>query len=300
MVRLAVTPHNGSKYARNSADGGGVRPLKCCLETHRRKTTMTHRFGLRFSRGLLAGMLLMLMTQVALAANTGDISGTVIDPNGAVVQQATVTIKNTNTGVIRTIATNDFGEFSAPQLELGSYEVSVEKTGFKKYTETVVVRSGENTRVAAQLVIGTATETITVEGAMTPALDVATAQVSESFSTEQVLALPNQARDPVAYATLSPGTVPVSKDNPFLGTGSYNSNGSRGRANNITVDGIVASDLSTTGEAGLGTFSYDGVQEFKLISNNFDAEFGRNSGSQAQIITKSGSNAFHGSAYYFY
>src|SRR5262249_31889455 len=115
-----------------------------------------------------------------------------------------------------------------------------------------------------------------------------------------IQALPNQARDPVAYATLAPGTAPVSKDNPFLGTGSFNSNGSRGRANNIVVDNLISSDVSTTGESGNGTFSYDGVQEFKLISNNFDAEFGRNSGSQVQIVTKSGGNHIHGSAYEFY
>jgi hypothetical protein len=249
---------------------------------------------------LLAPFLVALFSLSAFAANTGDISGTVIDQNGAVVQNATVTIKSAATGAVRTVTANEFGEFSAPQLETGRYEVAVSKTGFKQYSASVIVRSGENTRVAAQLAVGTASETIIVEGGALQTLDVATAQISESLSTEQVLALPNQARDPVAYATLAPGTVPVSKDNPFLGTGSFNNNGSRGRANNITVDGIIFSDLSTTGEAGLGTFSYDGVQEFKLISNNFDAEFGRNSGSQVQIITKNGTNDFHGSAYWFY
>jgi hypothetical protein len=255
----------------------------------------------RFAMGPLAAAVILLMTaSVAWAANTGDISGTVIDANGAVVQRASVTIKNTNTGALRKVETNEFGQFSAPQMETGTYQVVIEKSGFKQYTETATIRSGENTRFDAQLAVGAATETITVEGGVAPTLDVATAQVSQSLSSEQVLALPNLARDPVAYATLSPGVVPVSQNNPFLGTGSFNSNGSRGRANNITVDGIIFSDLSTTGEAGLGTFSYDGVQEFKLISNNFDAEFGRNSGSQVQIITKNGTNNFHGSAYWFY
>jgi hypothetical protein len=255
----------------------------------------------RLATGLLAAILIVsLVTPVAWAANTGDISGTVIDPNGAIVQGATVTITSKDTGAVRTATTNEFGEFSAPQLETGNYEISVSKAGFKLYKETAIVRSGENTRIAAQLPVGANSETVVVEGGVAPVLDVATAQISQSLSTEQVLALPNQGRDPVAYATLAPGTVPVSKDNPFLGTGSFNNNGSRGRSNNITVDGIIFSDLSTTGEAGLGTFSYDGVQEFKLISNNFDAEFGRNSGSQVQIITKNGTNNFHGSAYWFY
>jgi len=243
--------------------------------------------------------LLALLSLPAFAANTGDISGTVVDSTGAAVSKAKITITNVSTGAVRDAVTNEYGQFSVPQLELGEYQVKIEASGFKIRTEKALVRSGENTRFTAQLEVGSVSETVTVEG-VAPSLDVATAQVSESLPSATIVQLPNQARDPVAYATLSPGTVPVSKDNPFLGTGSFNNNGSRGRANNITVDGIISSDLSTTGEAGLGTFSYDGVQEFKIINNNFDAEFGRNSGSQVQIITKSGTNQYHGSAYEFY
>jgi hypothetical protein len=241
----------------------------------------------------------LTLAGAAWAASTGDLSGTAVDSSGAVISGATVTVKNLATGAIRTITTNEFGQFSVPQLDLGSYEIKVEKTGFKAYTETAVIRSAENTRVSALMQVGTGTETIEVTAAV-PTLDVATAQISTSLDTATIQGLPNQARDPVAYATLAPGTAPVSKDNPFLGTGSFNSNGSRGRANNIVVDNIISSDISTTGEAGNGTFSYDGVQEFKLITNNFDAEYGRNSGSQVQIITKSGGNQFHGSAYWFH
>lgn len=249
---------------------------------------------------VLAGTIAALLLSVPMfAASTGDISGTVVDPSGAVIQAAKVTVKSASTGAIRVVTTNEFGQFSVPQLELGTYTVSIEKSGFKAFTSDVLVRSGENSRVSAQLATGTASETVEVE-AIAPTLDVATAQISSSLDTAHVQALPNQGRDPVAYATLAPGTVPVTKDNPFLGTGSFNSNGSRGRANNITVDGVISSDVSTTGESGIRTFSFDGVQEFKLISNNFDAEFGRNSGSQVQIITKSGTNRFHGSAYEFY
>jgi hypothetical protein len=248
---------------------------------------------------LAGGIIACLLSLPSFAAITGDISGTVIDPNGAVIAGATVTVKSISTGTVRTVTTSEIGQFSIPQLELGTYEVKIEKNGFKIHAENAVVRSGENTRLSAQLEVGTAESVITVD-AVTPTLDVATAQISSSLDSVQVVSLPNQARNPVAFATLSPGTVPVSKDNPFLGVGSFNSNGSRGRANNITVDGITHSDLSTTGTSGLGTFSFDGVQEFKLISNNFDAEFGRNSGSQVQIITKTGSNGYHGSAYWFY
>lgn len=251
-------------------------------------------------RKVLAGLLFTcLFSLPVFAALTGDISGTATDTSGAVIVGAKVTVKSLSSGTIRETTTSDVGQFSVPQLEIGSYEVSIEKSGFKIYKGTTLVRSGENSRLDARLEVGTADSVVTVE-ATVGTLDVATSQISNTLESETIQALPNQARDPVAYATLAPGTVPVSKDNPFLGTGSFNSNGSRGRANNIVVDNIISSDISTTGEAGTGTFSYDGVQEFKLISNNFDAEFGRNSGSQVQIITKSGGNTFHGSAYIFH
>jgi hypothetical protein len=252
-------------------------------------------------RKVLAGIFIAcLFTLPAFAALTGDLSGTVTDPQGAVVSNAKITVKLISTGAVRTVTSSDVGQFSVPQLELGTYEITVEKSGFKSYSTKAIVRSGENTRLNSQLELGTAGEVVNVE-ATVATLDVATAQVSTSLDSTQVVALPNQGRDPVAFATLSPGIVPVSADNgSFLGTGSFNSNGSRGRANNITIDNIISSDLSTTGEAGTGTFVLDGVQEFKLITNNFDAEFGRNSGSQVQVLTKSGTNQIHGTAYIYH
>lgn len=185
-------------------------------------------------------LLLVLFSLPVFAANTGDISGTVVDQNGALVTNAKVTVTSVSTGAVREVQTNEYGQFSVPQLEIGEYEVKVQAGGFKVYSQKATVRSGENTRVSANLAVGSVGETVTVEG-IAPTLDVATAQVSESLNSATIVELPNQARDPVAYATLSPGTVPVSKDNPFLGTGSFNNNGSRGRANNITVDNIILS-----------------------------------------------------------
>jgi hypothetical protein len=94
--------------------------------------------------------------------------------------------------------------------------------------------------------------------------------------------------------------IPVTPNNPFLGSGSFNANGQRGRANNITVDNVVSTDVSTTGSAGLGTISLDAIQEFKLITNNFSAEFGRNGGAQVQLITRGGTNDYHGTVYWFH
>jgi Carboxypeptidase regulatory-like domain len=242
----------------------------------------------------------LLLASPVFADLTGDVQGTVSDPTGAGVAGAKVSIKNLATGQTRVVIASQSGEYSAPQMEIGSYQISVEKDGFKTYTQTVVVRSGEKTRVDAQMQIGKVTETIVVESGALPTLDVATAQVSNSINAEEVLALPNQARDPVVFATLSPGTVPVGLNNSFLGTGNFNSNGSRGRANNITLDGVTGTDISTTGEGGGLVMSQDAIAEVKVITNNFDAEFGRDSGSQVQIITKAGTNQYHGSAYWYH
>jgi hypothetical protein len=248
---------------------------------------------------LLTVLLLSCLLAVpAFAALTGDLQGTVLDPTGAAVPGAKITIRNKATGITKTVISGQNGEFAALQLDLGEYQLSIEKAGLKTVEQTAEIRSAEKTRIDVKMEIGQATQVISVEAA-TPTLDVATAQMSESISAQTALDLPNQGRNPVALATLSPGIVPVTKDNPFLGVGSFNSNGSRGRANNITIDNITSSDISTTGTSQFGTFSLDAIQEFKLISNNFDAEYGRNSGSQVQVITKSGTNNLHGDAYYF-
>jgi hypothetical protein len=252
-----------------------------------------HRFLVSFAIMVLLGL-------PVLAALTGDIQGTIFDPNGSVVGDAKVTILNKSTNASRVLTSDSHGEFSGLQLEIGTYLVKVEKQGFRTYEVVAEVASGQQTHININMELGQASETITVEGAATATLDVSSSQVASSFDAQEVRELPNIGRDPVQYATLAPGVVPVSKDNPFLGSGSFNSNGQRGRANNITVDNITATDISTTGSSGTGTFSLDAVEEFKLISNDFSAEFGRNSGSQVQIITKSGTNTFHGTAYEFH
>ena len=249
---------------------------------------------------LVVAVAIVCLSAISTFADiTGDIQGTVLDATGASIAQAKITIENLSTGAIRTLVASQEGEFSSPQMDIGSYQVTVEKDGFKSFTQTVIVRSGERTRIEARMQIGNVAESVEVGASALPTLDVTTAQVSDSLNAEEVLALPNQARDPVVYATLSPGTVPVSVNNPFLGIGSFNSNGSRGRSNNITLDGVTATDVSVSGESG-AAFVQDSVAEVKIITNNFDAEFGRNSGSQVQILTKSGSNSYHGSAYDYF
>jgi Carboxypeptidase regulatory-like domain len=250
---------------------------------------------------VIAVLLVFLCSSLPLlAALTGDIQGTVLDAKGLVVADARIVIKNIGTDVTRTLKTNTEGEFSAQQLDVGTYELTIEKQGFNTFKAMLVVRSGEVTRLNFTLEVGAVSQVVTVEAGAEAFLDTVNSQISTSISEVDVKELPVINRDPLAFATLSPGIAPVSKDNPFLGSGSFNANGQRGRANNITIDNAVASDISTTGGSGIGTFSLDEVQEFKLITDNFSAEFGRNSGAQVQIITKSGTNQYHGSVYEFH
>ncbi len=256
-----------------------------------------HNSGHRF---LMAVALLIFLGLPALAALTGDLQGLVLDPNGAAVEGAKITIRHLGTGAVRTAISDPRGEYATLQLELGNYEVKIEKAGFRTVEARTEIRSGEQTRLDVKLELGQVTQSVLVEAALGPELDVSSAQISSSFDAKEVQDLPNLGRDPLQYATLAAGVVPVTKDNPFLGSGSYNSNGQRGRGNNITVDNIISTDISTTGSSETRTFSLDAVQEVKLISNSFSAEFGRNSGSQYQIITKSGTNDYHGTAYWFH
>src|SRR5690242_15898263 len=126
---------------------------------------MRIRFGL-----FVALMFTVLLTVPAFAALTGDLQGTVVDPTGAVIPGAQVTIRSLATGVVKTVTTNQNGEFAALQLDLGDYEVTIEKQGLKTLKQTAVIRSAEKTRIDVQMQIGEANQVIEVEAA-TPTLD---------------------------------------------------------------------------------------------------------------------------------
>jgi hypothetical protein len=256
--------------------------------------------GKMFKRLSLPALLLIVLTAVtSWAALSGDIEGVVKDATGALVPSAMVTITSVETGAQRTLISDERGHFIATLLPIGDYDVKVELAGFKTYAQRVVVKSAERVSLNVTMEVGGVTAAVTVTEATVQLINTTDAQLSNSIEEKRVKELPLSTRDPLVLATLSPGIVPVTDANPFLGSGSFNANGGRGRGNNITIDNVVATDVSTTGGAGFGTLSLDAIQEFKLITNNFNAEFGRNSSAQVQIITKGGTNEFHGTAYEF-
>jgi hypothetical protein len=230
---------------------------------------------------------------------TADLKGTVTDPAGASVPNAKITVTSTETGESRVVPADVEGRFAANQLKIGSYQVKVEATGFRSAVTDALLRSGETTAVSFKMEVGQVSESVTVTDAVS-ALDTTNAQIQVSFEAAQVMELPVN-RNPLLFASSSPGVTPVTANNPFLSQGHYNANGGRGRGNNITVDNITASDISNTGNGGnqLGPLNFASIKEVKVITNNFSAEYGRNASSQLQFITKSGTNEFHGEVYEF-
>jgi hypothetical protein len=225
---------------------------------------------------------------------TGELRGLVTDPSGGAVPGAKVTLTSQETGETRATTSDNEGRYAFALLKIGDYQVAVEAPGFRRTMAPANVRSAEITAVNLRLEIGQVTEQVVVTDAANP-LDTQNAQVQESFEAKEVQEIP-VARDPNLFAYTLPGVIPAPTT---VNSGSFVSSGNRTRANNITIDNITATDISVggTGSTNNGPLNFSQIKEIKVITNTFSAEFGRNSGSQVQYITKSGTNQFHGELY---
>lgn len=240
-----------------------------------------------------------LVAVSAHAQITGDLRGTIADPTGAAVGQAKITLKSLETGETRNTELNAEGVFSFPLLRIGRYEIRAEAPGFRNAGTTAEVKAGEIAYVRFDLEVGQVTESVMVTDAATR-LDTENAQLQTSVSGRRIQEIP-VGRNPNLFALTAPGVAPVSPNNSFLGSGSFNSNGGRGRGNNITVDGITATDVSVTGTGGtLNPLNFSSIKEVKVITNNFSAEYGRNSSSQVIYVTKNGTNELHGELFEYF
>ncbi len=253
----------------------------------------------RLIRSALAIAALLMPGMELRAQITGELRGNVVDASGAAVGAAKITLKNTENGQSRDQSVNSQGEFAFNLLQVGSYEVRAEAPGFVASTARVPVKTGETASVKLTLQVGQITQSVEISDAVQQ-LDTENAQIQNAVTGQTVQEIP-VGRNPNAFALLSPGVAPVSSNNPFLGSGSFNSNGGRGRGNNITVDGITATDVSVTGTGGpLGPLNFASVKEVQVITNNFNAEYGRNSSSQVIYITKNGTNNLRGELYEYF
>ncbi len=248
------------------------------------------RLILSFSLLWMVGLTVVGWGQLTRSAMTG----TVTDQTGAAVVGARVVVTNQATNQTRETTTNDSGSYRVAALDPGIYRVVVEKEGFKRseYTDIRVV-SANDTGFNITLEVGEQTDTVTISADSIVALNRNSPTIGATFEARRVVELPLSAgRDINNLAVLSP--------NAFRAPGSsgISVNGQRARNNNFTIDGSDNNDVSVTiPTIGLAP---EAVQEFQIQTNPYNAEFGRNSGGQINVITKSGTNEFHGQAFIYY
>ncbi|HVF30454.1 MAG TPA: TonB-dependent receptor, partial [Pyrinomonadaceae bacterium] len=242
---------------------------------------------------------------------TGSIVGTVRDSAGGAVPGATVTITDPSKGnqVVRTLTTNDGGDFAAPNLPVSTYNVTVEAANFKKsVNETIKVDVGQRRPVDVVLEAGNISETVTVQ-ADTVAVETNTPTASTTINGDQVRELSINNRNFVQLVTLAPGVTNDLSDQVYVGTtnpeaGQANVvaisvNGARSSQNTFTVDGADVTDRGSN--ITIQAYpSVDSIGEFKILRSLYPAESGRSGGGQVNIVTRSGTSDFRGSAYYFF
>jgi hypothetical protein len=249
---------------------------------------------------LLILMLILLVSALNGQAPTGTILGNVSDESGAFVPNATLTITNQATGISRTVVTNQEGFFSAPALPAGTYELRAEVKGFKTVVRQAEVEIGRSTTVNIPLSIGTSKEVVTVEAA-TAQINYENHEIQGVVERETIQDLPINGRSFMELSTLEPGvTISAGSTAQFntLFTVSVLGGGNRTL---FTVDGGNISDnIDVGGGISSMNFSMDTVQEFQISTVNFDLATGISSGGAINIVTRSGSNTLHGSAYFFY
>jgi len=233
---------------------------------------------------------------------TGIISGAVTDSAGAVVNGAEVSVTNTATGEVRTAKTSDQGQYTIPELPAGNYDVSVKQTNFKEYvSKGVQVFVSSTTTVNPVLNVGAVTEQMTVE-ATAVQVETATGTVGNVVEGNQVRELPLNGRSFAQLTQLMPGVSPAanfdSKHKGLEAGVDFSVNGNNTTANIFMVDGVNNNDIGSQRTI-LVYPSIDAIQEFKILRNSYGPEYGQAMGAVINIVTKSGTNQFHGGAYYF-
>ena len=251
---------------------------------------------------VLFGVITLLSSPFAGAQSTGGrIRGTVTDPSGGAVAGATVTLINESTNTKREAQTSATGEYLFLEVPVGSYEIDVAVTGFKKSARKgIVLVLNEIASVDVALQVGTSTETVEVSGAP-PVIDTTTTQLGAVMTDQSVRELPLNTRNTYQLLQLQPGVQSQLGADLFYGSsnpGVVSVNGGRGRSNNYMVNGGDGNDIFVNGPAIQP--SPDAIEEFRVLTNTFDAEYGRNSGSVVNVVTKSGSNSVHGDFYEFF
>ena len=251
---------------------------------------------------LLTVIALCFFAPFAGAQSTGGrIRGTVMDASGGAVPGATVTLINEANHATRIVQSGETGEYIFLEVPVGTYEIDAASQGFKKYArKAIALDLNQVISVDVTLQIGGSTEVVEVTGAP-PVVDTSSTQLGAIVNERASTQLPLNQRDVYQLLQLQPGVQSQLGQDLFYGSskaGVVTVNGGRGRSNNYSVNGGDGNDLFVNIPAVQP--SPDSIEEFRVITNNFDAEYGRNSGAVVNVVTKSGTNELHGSFYEFF
>jgi Carboxypeptidase regulatory-like domain len=247
-----------------------------------------------------------------LAGVGGSISGTVTDPSGAVIVKASVTVRNNDTGMQQTVATDAKGFYSFPNLSIGHYDLEVASAAFRPYRRTGIVMDANSAlKIDAALEVGEISDAVTViENRLH--VETTSTQNGEVITGAQITAVPLNGRSFTDLLALQPGVAPVTSittqtvqdvgasvlsPSGDLNPGTISINGQREFANSFIMNGSDVEEDVNMGAAIIPNL--DAIAEFRILTNNFDAEYGEFSGGQINVITKSGSNTFHGDVFEF-
>lgn len=257
--------------------------------------------SIRVALGLLLISFACLAPKVYAQGGTGQLSGTVVDANGAVVAGATVKLTSLATSQERDVVTNDSGGFAFTLLPAGSYKVEISASGFRSVlVDEVRVNVTQTTTLAIHLDAATVSGMVTVN-ADTPLVQQESSQVGRVVEEQTIRQLPLPTRNFQQLLTLSPGTSASVSNNTELGRGDsiITVNGQRTTSNNVRINGIDANSIGTNSTPNIAVPATDSLQEFIVQTSLYDASQGRNAGGNVEAITKSGGGAYHGNAYYF-
>jgi hypothetical protein len=253
-------------------------------------------------------MVTIVSSLMGQSAGTGALTGTVSDPTGSVVPNASVTLTSNDTNQVRTVITGSDGGYKFALLPPGSYRVRFSATGFKTAeVPAVTVNVTETPVLDRQLDVGAQSDQVTVE-ASTETLQTATSTLGTSVGTRTVTSLPLSSRNYTQILALSAGTNTTANNATALGKGTQNMsvNGNDPGQNNFQMDGVNITNFANSGSAndaslyaGVGIPNPDSIQEFKVQTSTYDASYGRNPGANVNVVTKSGTNQFHGTAFEF-
>ncbi len=281
-----------------------------------RSELWAHSFSVAVCGGrfVLILALFSTFTSVSRAAATGSMSGTIADPSGSVIPGASLALVNLDLTTEYKATTNEQGIYSFPTLPVGRYELTVTATGFKTVKRTgLVIDTDAAVKTDLTLELGQQTETVTVSATVAAQVETVNTSLGEVVASTQVTSLPLNGRSYTDLLPIQPGVTPITTLKPNsvimagvtgtinpsgnLNPGNLSIDGQRESSNGFTVDGTDVRENMNGGTSIIPNL--DAVDEFRVLTNNFDPEYGNYNGGMINVITKSGSDSFHGDAFEF-